>query len=41
MKSSCYPEYPAILFAAGLLGRPVKWRMSGASVPVRQPWPRP
>jgi len=25
MKSSCYPEYPAILFAAKLLGRPVKW----------------
>ncbi len=25
MKSSCYPEYPAILYAARLLGRPVKW----------------
>jgi len=25
MKSSCYPEYPAILFASRLLGRPVKW----------------
>ncbi len=25
MKSSCYPEYPAILYAAKLLGRPVKW----------------
>ena len=25
MKSSCYPEYPAILFASKLLGRPVKW----------------
>jgi aerobic carbon-monoxide dehydrogenase large subunit len=25
MKSSCYPEYPAILHAARLLGRPVKW----------------
>jgi carbon-monoxide dehydrogenase large subunit len=25
MKSSLYPEYPAILFAAKLLGRPVKW----------------
>jgi carbon-monoxide dehydrogenase large subunit len=25
MKASCYPEYPAILYAAKLLGRPVKW----------------
>jgi carbon-monoxide dehydrogenase large subunit len=25
MKASCYPEYPAILYAARLLGRPVKW----------------
>jgi len=25
MKASCYPEYPAILHAARLLGRPVKW----------------
>jgi carbon-monoxide dehydrogenase large subunit len=25
MKSSCYPEYPAILYASKLLGRPVKW----------------
>ncbi len=25
MKSGCYPEYIAILFAARLLGRPVKW----------------
>ena len=25
MKSSLYPEYPAILYAARLLGRPVKW----------------
>ncbi len=25
MKSSLYPEYPAILHAARLLGRPVKW----------------
>jgi carbon-monoxide dehydrogenase large subunit len=25
MKSSCYPEYPAILHAARLIGRPVKW----------------
>ncbi|MFL5251724.1 MAG: xanthine dehydrogenase family protein molybdopterin-binding subunit [Rhodopila sp.] len=25
MKSSCYPEYPAILYAAKLLGQPVKW----------------
>ncbi len=25
MKSSCYPEYPAILYASRLLGRPVKW----------------
>ncbi|MEK9903955.1 MAG: xanthine dehydrogenase family protein molybdopterin-binding subunit [Rhodospirillales bacterium] len=25
MKSSCYPEYIAILYAAKLLGRPVKW----------------
>ena len=25
MKSSLYPEYPAVLFAAKLLGRPVKW----------------
>ena len=26
MKSSCYPEYIAILHAARALGRPVKWR---------------
>ena len=26
MKSSCYPEYIAILHAARTLGRPVKWR---------------
>ncbi len=26
MKSSCYPEYIAILHAARLLGRPVKWQ---------------
>lgn len=26
MKSSCYPEYVAILHAARVLGRPVKWR---------------
>ncbi|HET6184639.1 MAG TPA: xanthine dehydrogenase family protein molybdopterin-binding subunit [Acetobacteraceae bacterium] len=26
MKSSCYPEYIAILHAARVLGRPVKWR---------------
>jgi carbon-monoxide dehydrogenase large subunit len=25
MKASCYPEYPCILHAAKLLGRPVKW----------------
>jgi len=25
MKSSCYPEYPAILYASRLLGRAVKW----------------
>jgi carbon-monoxide dehydrogenase large subunit len=25
MKSSVYPEYPAVLYAAKLLGRPVKW----------------
>ena len=25
MKASCYPEYPAILYASRLLGRPVKW----------------
>lgn len=25
MKASCYPEYPAILYASKLLGRPVKW----------------
>lgn len=25
MKASCYPEYPAILQASRLLGRPVKW----------------
>jgi carbon-monoxide dehydrogenase large subunit len=25
MKSSCYPEYPAILYASRRLGRPVKW----------------
>src|ERR1700712_24993 len=25
MKASCYPEYPAILYAARMLGRPVKW----------------
>ncbi len=25
MKASCYPEYPAILYAARILGRPVKW----------------
>lgn len=25
MKASCYPEYPTILYAAKLLGRPVKW----------------
>jgi aerobic carbon-monoxide dehydrogenase large subunit len=25
MKASCYPEYPAILHASRLLGRPVKW----------------
>ncbi|WP_428485609.1 xanthine dehydrogenase family protein molybdopterin-binding subunit [Rhodopila sp.] len=25
MKASCYPEYPAILYASRLLDRPVKW----------------
>jgi carbon-monoxide dehydrogenase large subunit len=25
MKATCYPEYPAILYAARLLGRAVKW----------------
>jgi carbon-monoxide dehydrogenase large subunit len=25
MKSSLYPEYPAVLYASKLLGRPVKW----------------
>ncbi|MGE4220827.1 MAG: xanthine dehydrogenase family protein molybdopterin-binding subunit [Alphaproteobacteria bacterium] len=25
MKSSCYPEYIAVLYASKLLGRPVKW----------------
>ncbi len=25
MKAGCYPEYPALLHAARLLGRPVKW----------------
>ena len=25
MKSSVFPEYPCVLFAAKLLGRPVKW----------------
>ncbi|WP_052214622.1 xanthine dehydrogenase family protein molybdopterin-binding subunit [Belnapia sp. F-4-1] len=25
MKASCYPEYPCLLHAAKLLGRPVKW----------------
>ena len=41
MKSPAYPEYPVILLAAKLTGRPVRWMADRfGSVPLRSPEPR-